>query len=112
SLREQEVETRRARDEAEAAVPDLVKAAADQAGAVETAHAQHRAAQEKLKAVAPLLQQVRALDQRVADRDKTLVALDAQCAQEDTEIKGLVKDCEDMVASLTQIGQDRATTQA
>ncbi len=111
SLRGQRTETTRTRAEVEAALPALVKDAADQAQVVETAHAQHLAAQDALKAAAPILQQVRALDQRMADLDKTVIDRDAKCAQEDAAIKGLVETCEASARTLAQTDQEREATQ-
>ncbi|MBN1142452.1 MAG: AAA family ATPase, partial [Deltaproteobacteria bacterium] len=79
TLRKQQAEDRAALKTGEAALPELASAAQKQAMALAGAEQQTAQAKEELKAAAPLIRQVRALDQRLAHQKQELAAGEKDC---------------------------------
>ena len=81
ALRRQQSEDRAALKRHAEALPELENAAKKAADALQTAEQQTGQAKEELNNTAPLIQKVRALDQRLVDQQRALTELEQNCSK-------------------------------
>lgn len=98
SLRKQQADDQTSLKRDEAALPEFELSANTQAKALEAAEQFTLKSKEELKTAAPLIQNIRSIDQNITEQTKILSEGGAACAKEDAKIKDdkqvLVKELE------------------
>ena len=105
ALRKQQSDDQEALNDLETSLPGFERATADQAKVLAHSEQQTVKARGELKALAPLLLKVRALDQRLAEQKKTVLEGEKSCTKDKTAIESFVKARQKEEARQSKIGK-------